>query len=139
MSMSLDVPFTETIETTETIGATGTAGPVAMTGQYTADEIIVTLPISPSGRWDQLTANEQAWIEFIRGISGGRDPRITQSRPVPCPCTAGAPGRGMRRRTRNGQPVPMGGPLARFAASLTCSRTVTAFNTTGTEPCARAG
>jgi hypothetical protein len=51
-----------------------------MTGQHTVDEIIFTLPTSPSGKWDQLTANEQAWIEFIRVISGGRDPRITPSR-----------------------------------------------------------
>jgi hypothetical protein len=51
-----------------------------MTGQHTVDDIIFTLPTSPSGKWDQLTVNEQAWIEFIRVISGGRDPSITPTR-----------------------------------------------------------
>ena len=44
------------------------------------DNPIFTLPTAPMGRWDQLTVNEQAWIEFIRVISGGRDPRITPDR-----------------------------------------------------------
>ena len=35
---------------------------------------------SPMGPWDQLTENEKAWIEFIRVISGGRDPKITPTR-----------------------------------------------------------
>jgi hypothetical protein len=43
-------------------------------------ETIFTLPISPAGPWDQLTENEKAWIEFIRVISGGRDPRVTPKR-----------------------------------------------------------
>jgi hypothetical protein len=43
-------------------------------------ETIFTLPISPAGPWDKLTENEKAWIEFIRVISGGRDPRITPKR-----------------------------------------------------------
>jgi hypothetical protein len=51
-----------------------------MTGQHTVDDIIFTLPTSPSGKWDQLTANEQAWIEFIRIISCGSDPKVTPSR-----------------------------------------------------------
>ena len=38
------------------------------------------LPTSPVGLWDQLSENEQAWIEFIRIISGGGDPRITPER-----------------------------------------------------------
>jgi len=33
-----------------------------------------------SGTMGQLTDNEQAWIEFIRVISGGRDPRVTPAR-----------------------------------------------------------
>jgi hypothetical protein len=51
-----------------------------MTVQHTVNDIIFTLPTSPSGEWDQLTANEQAWIEFIRVILGGGDPRITPAR-----------------------------------------------------------
>lgn len=43
-------------------------------------ETIFTLPTSPAGPWDQLTDNEKAWIEFIRVISGGRDPRISPTR-----------------------------------------------------------
>ena len=39
-----------------------------------------TLPGAPSGRWEELSRNEQAWIEFIRVISCGSDPRITPSR-----------------------------------------------------------
>ncbi len=38
------------------------------------------LPTALTGRWDQLTKNEEAWIEFIRVISGGRNPRITPDR-----------------------------------------------------------
>lgn len=41
---------------------------------------VFMLPTAPAGPWDQLTRNEQAWIEFIRVISGGRDPRITSDR-----------------------------------------------------------
>ena len=38
------------------------------------------LPTSPMGPWDQLSENEKAWIELLRVISGGRDPRITPDR-----------------------------------------------------------
>lgn len=37
---------------------------------------VFMLPTAPAGPWDQLTVNEQTWIEFIRVISGGRDPRM---------------------------------------------------------------
>ena len=38
------------------------------------------LPTSPTGTWEDLTANERGWIEFIRVISGGRDPKVTPER-----------------------------------------------------------
>lgn len=38
------------------------------------------LPTSPIGPWDQLSENERTWIEFIRVISGGRDPKVTPER-----------------------------------------------------------
>lgn len=41
---------------------------------------VFTLPTAPSGQWETLTANEQAWIEFIRVISCGSDPKITPAR-----------------------------------------------------------
>jgi len=41
---------------------------------------IFTVPTAPAGSWNQLTNNEQAWIEFIRIISCGSDPRITPAR-----------------------------------------------------------
>ena len=42
------------------------------------------LPTSPVGPWYQLSENEKAWIEFIRIISDGRDPKITpETRPNP--------------------------------------------------------
>ncbi len=41
---------------------------------------VFTLPTGPAGPWDQLTANEQAWIEFIRVIFCGSDPGITPKR-----------------------------------------------------------
>lgn len=45
------------------------------------DAPIFTLPTAPrAGPWDHLTRNEQTWIEFIRVISGGRDPKITPKR-----------------------------------------------------------
>lgn len=44
------------------------------------DDLVFTLPTAPAGPWDQLTVNEQAWIECIRVISGGRDPKITPHR-----------------------------------------------------------
>jgi hypothetical protein len=44
------------------------------------DDTIFTLPTAPAGPWDQLTKNEQAWIEFIRVISNGYDPRVTPDR-----------------------------------------------------------
>ena len=37
-------------------------------------------PTAPSGDWETLTVNEKAWIEFIRVISAGTDPKITPSR-----------------------------------------------------------
>ncbi|MBL4930049.1 hypothetical protein JI744_18275 [Tabrizicola sp. KVB23] len=40
----------------------------------------LVVPAGPAGPWHQLTENEKAWIEMIRVISGGRDPRITLSR-----------------------------------------------------------
>ena len=40
----------------------------------------ITLPTAPVGPWDQLSVNEKAWIEFIRVISGGRDPKVTPER-----------------------------------------------------------
>lgn len=43
-------------------------------------DAVFMLPTAPAGSWDQLTVNEQTWIEFIRVISGGRDPRITPDR-----------------------------------------------------------
>jgi hypothetical protein len=43
-------------------------------------EIMFTSPKSPAGPWDQLTENEKAWIEFIRVVSGGRDPKVTLAR-----------------------------------------------------------
>lgn len=44
------------------------------------DDTVFTTPTAPAGQWDQLTPNEQAWIEFIRVISCGSDPRITTKR-----------------------------------------------------------
>lgn len=44
------------------------------------DDAIFTLPTAPSGVWESLTCNEQAWIEFIRIISCGSDPKITPTR-----------------------------------------------------------
>lgn len=38
------------------------------------------LPTSPVGPWGKLSENEKAWIEFIRVISGGRDPTVTPER-----------------------------------------------------------
>ena len=41
-------------------------------------DTIFALPTAPqAGPWDHLTQNEQAWIEFIRVISNGSDPRVT--------------------------------------------------------------
>lgn len=44
------------------------------------DDTVYTIPTAPAGPWDQLTPNEQAWIEFIRVISCGSDPCITPTR-----------------------------------------------------------
>ncbi len=44
------------------------------------DDAVFTLPTGPAGPWGRLTMNEQAWIEFIRVISCGSDPRITPTR-----------------------------------------------------------
>lgn len=41
---------------------------------------IFTTPVAPAGSWDHLTKNEQTWIEFIRVISNGSDPRVTPNR-----------------------------------------------------------
>lgn len=44
-------------------------------------DTIFALPTAPrAGTWDQLTTNEQTWIEFIRVISNGSDPRVTPAR-----------------------------------------------------------
>ena len=39
-----------------------------------------TTPTGLEGHWDQLSKNEKTWIEFIRIISGGGDPKITGER-----------------------------------------------------------
>lgn len=44
------------------------------------DHPVFIQPAGPLGRWDQLTKNEQAWVEFIRVISCGRDQKITSDR-----------------------------------------------------------
>lgn len=44
------------------------------------DDTIFTLPTAPAGLWDHLTKNEKTWIEFIRVISSGSDPRVTPAR-----------------------------------------------------------
>lgn len=44
------------------------------------DDTIFTLPTAPSGVWESLTENERGWIEFIRIISCGSDPKITPTR-----------------------------------------------------------
>jgi hypothetical protein len=44
------------------------------------EDAFFMLPTAPLGRWDQLTKNEPTWIEFIRVISGGSDPKITPNR-----------------------------------------------------------
>jgi len=44
------------------------------------DDGIFTLPTAPTGVWETLTPNEQGWIEFIRIISCGSDPKITPTR-----------------------------------------------------------
>lgn len=41
---------------------------------------VYTLPMAPVGPWDQLSENERGWIEFIRIISCGSDPKITPTR-----------------------------------------------------------
>ena len=45
-------------------------------------EHLFALPVSPAGPWDQLTKNEKAWIELIRVISGGRNPKLTLARVI---------------------------------------------------------
>jgi len=45
------------------------------------DSAIFMLPTAPAaGPWDHLTKNEQTWIEFIRVISSGPDPKVTPTR-----------------------------------------------------------
>lgn len=41
---------------------------------------IMTVPMAPTGSWDQLSENEKGWIEMIRVISNGRDPKVTLAR-----------------------------------------------------------
>ena len=51
-----------------------------MTGH---DDTMFTVPTAPTalaGPCDQLTRNEQAWIEFFRIISRGSDPKVTPAR-----------------------------------------------------------
>lgn len=36
--------------------------------------------MAPLGSWEHLSENEKAWIEFIRVISCGSDPRVTPTR-----------------------------------------------------------
>ncbi len=43
-------------------------------------DTVFTLPTAPAGPWDQLTENEKAWVEFLRVISCGRDPKVTPAR-----------------------------------------------------------
>ena len=38
------------------------------------------LPSAPTGKWEDLTENEKSWIEFIRVVSLGRDPKPTPER-----------------------------------------------------------
>ena len=44
------------------------------------DNTVFTLPTAPAGPWDHLSKNEQTWIEFIRVISNGSDPKVTPNR-----------------------------------------------------------
>lgn len=41
---------------------------------------VFAAPRSPRGSWNDLSQNEQAWVEFLRVISGGSDPAITLQR-----------------------------------------------------------
>lgn len=43
-------------------------------------DAIFSASMAPVGPWDQLTENKKTWIEFIRVISCGSDPKITLSR-----------------------------------------------------------
>ncbi|MDF2141723.1 hypothetical protein [Paenirhodobacter sp. CAU 1674] len=43
-------------------------------------ESLFMTPRSPTGNWQELSANECGWIEFIRVVSGGTDPKITPAR-----------------------------------------------------------
>lgn len=43
-------------------------------------DAVIILPTAPAGPWDHLTKNEQNWIEFIRVISNGSDPKVTPNR-----------------------------------------------------------
>lgn len=43
-------------------------------------ELMFKIPTGPMGPWDQLSENEKGWIEMIRVISNGRDPKITPTR-----------------------------------------------------------
>ena len=41
---------------------------------------VFTAPRSPVASWNDLSKNEQSWVEFLRVISGGSDPAITLQR-----------------------------------------------------------
>ncbi|WP_168184219.1 hypothetical protein [Thioclava sp. F42-5] len=43
-------------------------------------EGIFMVPTAPAGNWTDLSENEKVWIEFIRVISGGTDPKLTSTR-----------------------------------------------------------
>jgi hypothetical protein len=43
-------------------------------------EPIFTVPLSPLPCWEDLTLNEQGWIEFIRVVADGKDPKINLER-----------------------------------------------------------
>ena len=47
---------------------------------FEKSDTVFTPPTAPAGQWDQLSANEKAWIEFIRVISCGSDPKVTPAR-----------------------------------------------------------
>jgi len=43
-------------------------------------ELMFKIPAGPMGPWEKLSDNEKAWIEMIRVITNGRDPKITPAR-----------------------------------------------------------
>lgn len=38
---------------------------------------VFSVPTAPNGPWEQISSNERTWIEFIRVISCGSDPRLS--------------------------------------------------------------